>query len=76
MFSLIASSRLWARKRRLEFKGLKRSMFMFYFDEANDMELVLSKSPWNFNNSLVIVKQLEPGVHPSQLSLEASPCWL
>lgn len=49
----------------MNLKALDRSTFMFYFEETNDLDLVLSKASWDFNNFLLDMKRVEPGVSPS-----------
>lgn len=50
------------RKCGLKFKDLDYTTFLFYFEVAKDLEHALYKLLWNFNNSLVIAKQLEARV--------------
>lgn len=53
----------------IELKPLNRSKLLFYFKEIEDVDQVLRKSSWNFNNSLVIVNRLYPSLHPSYMFL-------
>lgn len=38
--------------------------------------LVLNKALWNFNNSLVVVKSVEPNMCLSHLNFDFSPFWI
>lgn len=39
----------------LDLNVVDRSIFIFYFEEVSDMEFVLRKAPWSFDNSLMVL---------------------
>lgn len=54
--------RVWVKKGRIELKVLDHIAFLFYFEEFNDLDFILQRAQWNFNNSLIVVSKIEPGI--------------
>lgn len=57
-------------------KALHRTILVFYFEKSENLELVLKRALWDFNNSLLIVKKCDPGMCPSQLNFDYSSLWM
>lgn len=52
--------RVWKKNGAIEIKALDYTTFLFHFKEIDDLELVLQRIPWNFNNAHIVVKKTEP----------------
>lgn len=63
------------KERGVEIKALDQTTFFFCFEEE-DLMLVLHRAPWNFNNSHVLVKSVEPSMCPSPLNFDSISFWI
>lgn len=59
---------IWAKMRGLDHKVLDHISFMLYFEEIEDLEMVLQRALWNFNNILLVVRKASIGMTPFQLN--------
>lgn len=57
---------------------MDRCTSIFYFEDAIEveMELVLKKTPWSFDNSLLVVHKLKPCMFPSNIAFDSTTIWL
>lgn len=42
----------------LDLKEVDRWTFLFYFEDADEPKLVLKKAPWCFENSLMVIQNV------------------
>lgn len=66
----------WMKNEGLDLKVVDQSMFIFYFEEASDLEFFLRRALWSFDNGLIFVQQIGSNMSPSFLSFDFNPVWV
>lgn len=67
---------IWRPARGMMFEELSNNLFLFYFFHARDMKRVQEDGPWSFEQSLLLVKHLQPNEDPFELSLTKADFWV
>lgn len=52
------------------------NIFLFRFEEAEDLELTLKEGPWSIMNSLLVLQPLVVGVAISEMDFNICPFWV
>lgn len=57
-------------------KEISTNLFIFYFFHEKDSQRVLENSPWSFEQSLLVVRELEHGESPYDMDLTKAGFWV
>lgn len=66
----------WTRSGGVDLKAVDWCTFVFYFEEVVELELVLKKSPYSFDDCLLAVQRLLPSMSPCTLAFDSTPVWV
>lgn len=64
----------WTKNGGLNLRVLERSTFMFYIEKSEELDLVMRKVPWNFDNNLLVTMRVLPSTLTSVFVFNTSPC--
>lgn len=67
---------LWQPGKGLYVQELESNHFLFQFYHEVDVRRMMKRSPWTFNNSLLIFHRLLPGEDPRTVSLNSVDMWV
>ncbi|KAH1065041.1 hypothetical protein J1N35_030028 [Gossypium stocksii] len=67
---------LWHPVRSVQIQDLGEKRYLFQFFHVMDMERVLKRSPWPFNNHLLVLYKLQWGEDPLKVPLILTPFWV
>lgn len=59
----------WKTKHGFEVRDIAKNLFTFRFFAEKDLQSILQQGPWNFNHSLIILKELRPDENPKEVDL-------
>ncbi|XP_021761808.1 uncharacterized protein LOC110726645 [Chenopodium quinoa] len=68
--------KVWTLSNKLIIRTLSPNLYVFQFFHWRDKEKVLTGRPWCFDNMLLVLKEIEGGEQPEQVSLFHSPFWV
>lgn len=51
-------------------------MFVFYFEDSTELEMVLKKALCSFDSYPMLIQKLDPGVSPSSLLFNFTLIWI
>lgn len=57
-------------------RQIENNLFVIQFATAKYKAKVMVGRPWNFDNHLVLLEEIEGSVQPSEISLNGCPFWL
>ncbi|KAJ4828035.1 hypothetical protein Tsubulata_008049 [Turnera subulata] len=60
----------------VEISQLDKNLFIFQFHHWRDKERFLEQEPWNFNNQVVLLREIKGSEQPSKLSIFHVPIWV
>lgn len=66
----------WTKLGGLDLEAMDRNTFIFYFEDPYDMDFVMRKASWSFDNSLLAIQRLLPGISQSSLLFNSIPIWI
>lgn len=66
----------WTKGGGLDIKKINQNTFVFYFEDANELEVVLKKVAWRFDNSFMIIQKLDSLMYSSILLFDSTPIWI
>ncbi|KAJ4840778.1 hypothetical protein Tsubulata_042840 [Turnera subulata] len=67
---------VWRPTHDVEIHQLDRNLFIFQFFHWQDKERVLEQEPWNFDNQILLLKNLEGDEQSSAINLTHVPLWV
>ncbi|KAJ1420313.1 Zinc knuckle CX2CX4HX4C [Sesbania bispinosa] len=67
---------VWKPRHGMEIHDIGRNLFSFRFFSAKDRDFVLKESPWNFDRSLVVLKEMNPNKNPNEEDLKEALFWV
>ncbi|XP_021857275.1 uncharacterized protein [Spinacia oleracea] len=68
--------KVWAPVHNLVIRVLGPNLYAFQFFHWKDKEKVLQGRPWCFENTLILMKEIEGDEQPKQVVLTHSPFWV
>lgn len=68
--------KIWKPLNGLAVRELESNLFIFQFFSATDKYKVVEGIPWTFDNNLLLLKEFEENVRPSEISFDESPMWI
>lgn len=69
-------SRIWKPVFKVYIVELSRNLFSFQFRHQHDLDRVLADGPWTFNQKLLLLNMLEPGMLPDEVILTHTDMWI
>ena len=69
-------TQIWAVSKGVIFRSIENNLFVIQFVHARDKAKVLDGSPWTFDQNLVLLKEIEGSVQPSNIHLTHCPFWV
>ncbi|KAL8546388.1 hypothetical protein ACS0TY_006204 [Phlomoides rotata] len=57
-------------------REIDKNLFSFKFNSENDMKMVLEREPWLFKKNVVMLKELERGEQPADISFNWVTFWI
>ncbi|XP_031106522.1 uncharacterized protein LOC116011141 [Ipomoea triloba] len=67
---------VWQPVRGVQVSELQPNLFLFVFFHESDMHHVLQEGPWSFENHTLICRQVQDGVLPGDVVLDAVDMWV
>lgn len=67
---------IWSLKEGVVIRALGSNLFLFQFFHWRDRDKVLAGRPWNFENRLIVIQELDKEQQPSEMALNHSPFWV
>ncbi|KAK9279540.1 hypothetical protein L1049_013219 [Liquidambar formosana] len=67
---------IWKLVKGLTLVDLGKNLFLFQFYYPLDRRRVLDTGPWSFDKSLVLLKEVEGDVQPSELVIDKATFWV
>jgi hypothetical protein len=69
-------SRIWRIFHGVIFKELDDNVWLFEFEDVDDMRSVLGGRPWSFDRQMLVVKEFDGMTPASQIDFNYSPFWV
>ncbi|XP_062151881.1 uncharacterized protein LOC133860261 [Alnus glutinosa] len=69
-------ARLWKMEGEVIFKELYDNTWLLEFSTITDKKRVQEGSPWLFDRSVLVLKELEENISPLQMDFSISPFWI
>jgi hypothetical protein len=69
-------SRIWRIFHGVIFKELDDNIWLFEFEDVDDMRSVLGGRPWSFDRQMLVVKEFDGMTPASQIDFNYSPFWV
>lgn len=67
---------VWRPKKGMMARDVSTNLFLFYFVHELDIKKVLNEGPWSFDQSLLLLKQIEPNTSPHGIYLTKADFWV
>lgn len=67
---------IWKPQFGLAVSEIESNLFIFRFFSQLDKERVLEGYPWNFDESLILLKDIDGSKQPSKMAFTHSPFWI
>jgi hypothetical protein len=69
-------TRIWRTRRGVIFKELDDNIWLFEFEEEDDMRRVLDGRPWSFDRYIIVLNEFDGRTPPTQMAFKQSPFWV
>lgn len=69
-------SRIWRTAGPVVFKEVQNNVWVFEFVECDDKRRVLEGRPWSFDRHILVLKDFDGSIPPSQMQFSHSPFWI
>ncbi|GLT87803.1 hypothetical protein SLE2022_058640 [Rubroshorea leprosula] len=66
----------WNPRKAFTISEIGDKTYLFQFFEISDLNKALHRGPWNFNNSLLILKQFQASLIAEQYIFSTNPFWV
>jgi hypothetical protein len=73
---IIVLSRIWRTRKSVVFKELQENLWLFEFEEVDDMKRVKEGRPWSFGRQILVLNDFDGRVTPSKMDFTQSPFWI
>nr|POE98560.1 hypothetical protein CFP56_46468 [Quercus suber] len=67
---------LWRGSQGVTIKEVGQNLFMGIFGSEEQLEIILSKSPWTFEKKLILMKRFSGDIYPMSVTFQSSPFWI
>ncbi|XP_019167797.1 PREDICTED: uncharacterized protein At4g02000-like [Ipomoea nil] len=67
---------VWKPKKGMIAREVSTNLFLFYFVHELDIQKVLNEGPWSYEQSLLLLKQIEPNTPPHGIHLTHADFWV
>nr|GMD70533.1 uncharacterized protein LOC109179941 [Ipomoea batatas] len=67
---------VWRPKKGMMAREVSSNLFLFYFVHELDIKKILNGDPWSFDQSLLLLKQIEPNTSPHGIHLNYADFWV
>lgn len=67
---------IWKTRKKFEIQSLGQNLFSIWFEEEEDLELILARRPWLFHKQVVLFERLTAPIKRSKIRLVMSPFWI
>ncbi|CAN1836221.1 hypothetical protein LINPERHAP1_LOCUS34695 [Linum perenne] len=67
---------IWRLGRGVEIEELGGKLLLFHFFHEVDLRNVMDGSPWNFDQSLLVLRELKQREHPMGVELRYADFWI
>lgn len=67
---------IWAISKHALFRPIENDLFVVHFASRRDKMKVLDRCSWTFDQDLVMMKEIEGGIRPSDIALTHCPFWV
>jgi hypothetical protein len=58
------------------FKELDDNIWLFEFEEVDDLRRVLEGRPWSFDRQMLVINEFDGKTPPAQMAFKHSPFWV
>ncbi|XP_031120361.1 uncharacterized protein LOC116023498 [Ipomoea triloba] len=69
-------SKVWRPMKGMVAKEISTNLFIFYFFHEKDRRRVMENSPWSFDQSLLVLRELEHNESPYNIDLTKAEFWV
>ncbi|KAL2931645.1 Translation factor Guf1 mitochondrial [Bienertia sinuspersici] len=67
---------VWNPKHGVEISSLGRNLFMCQFHHWKDKQHVLNEQPWHFDRHVIIFREIEDNIKPTDIEFFELPMWI
>lgn len=67
---------VWRPKKGMMAREVSSNLYLFYFVHELDIKKVLNNGPWSYDQSLLLLKQIEPNTSPHGIHLTHADFWV
>ncbi|XP_031097099.1 uncharacterized protein At4g02000-like [Ipomoea triloba] len=67
---------VWRPKKGMMAREVSSNLYLFYFVHEIDINKVLNNGPWSYDQSLLLLKQIEPNTSPHGILLTHADFWV
>ncbi|MCH89220.1 hypothetical protein A2U01_0010114, partial [Trifolium medium] len=67
---------LWQPVKEVAIKPLDQGKYLFQFHHKLDVENVLDKGSWSYDNGMIILQRIAPGMVPKDVALDKMEIWI
>lgn len=76
-FGLIETmKKLWNPTRGMTCREIAPNLISFQFNHWRDVDKVLEREPWQFNNFFLMLQRASMDVPPTAMKFDSIPCWI
>lgn len=68
--------RIWRPVGRVIFKEIQENLWLFEFSKEADKQKVMTRRPWPYDRTLLILNEFDGQISPSQMTFMFSPIWI
>jgi hypothetical protein len=72
----VVLTRVWRTVKGVRFKELDDNIWLFEFEEVDDMRRVLDGRPWSFDRQLIVLTEFDGKTPPAQMAFKHSLFWV
>ena len=69
-------NQVWAISKGAIFRVIENELFVVQFACKRDKEKVMAGRPWTFDQSLVLLQNIDADIQPSNITMNLSPFWV
>jgi hypothetical protein len=69
-------SQIWRTRRGVVFKEIQENLWLFEFEEEDDMMRVKKGRPWSFDRQILVLNDFDGSITPSKMDFTRSPFWI
>lgn len=69
-------SKIWKTVGNIVFKDMYENLWLIEFSSETDKQRVMQGRPWLFDRSVLVLKDVDEGIPPSQMVFMSSPFWV